>query len=173
MTSGYIEVKRNSGVQPTQISLISPRYTRSVSYSWAPIWTFLNTFVCILFYKLYLHLQFTDIDLEHHYLFSLTRSPCNNVNKWYNNSLLSLLPPNTNSANVRVLTPNVTLQTSLTGRWMGPEGVDTVSNVALSYFTTNFAGLYSFSVTNWEGNQVVAIQINISATGMISMIECK
>ena len=56
---------------------------------------------------------------------------------------------------------------------MGPDGVDTVSNVALSYFTTNFAGLYSFNVTSWEGNQVVAIQISISATGMISLIEFK
>ena len=75
-------------------------------------------------------------------------------------------PQGSNTANIRVLTDNVFLQTQLRGRWVAPENVSTTDkSISFPYFTVDHAGLYRFYVAGWDSNEVLAIQIYISATG--------
>ena len=81
----------------------------------------------------------------------------------------SLLPPNLNSASVTVLTQNVVLSTNLAGRWQRPDNSSVASNtLTFSTFYVTQGGLYKFYVDNWDGQQTLAIQLNIIVIGMIS-----
>ena len=78
----------------------------------------------------------------------------------------SLLPPSTNTASVRVLSQNVRLQTNLIGKWKRPDNAEVTSDtIAFFVFTVSDAGLYQFFVTSGNGNETLAIQINITVTG--------
>ena len=78
----------------------------------------------------------------------------------------SARPQASNTANIRVLTDNVILQTELEGRWETPGNVSTTDKfIPFPYFTVDHAGLYRFYVTGWDSNEVLAIQIVISVTG--------
>ena len=79
----------------------------------------------------------------------------------------SARPQGSNTANIRVLTDNVILQTELEGRWETPGNVSTTDkSISFPYFTADHAGLYRFYVAGWDSNEVLAIQILISATGI-------
>ena len=86
----------------------------------------------------------------------------------------SFLPPSTNTASVRVLSQNVTLQTNLIGKWKRPDNTEVISdNITFSVFTANYAGLYQFYVTSFiNGNESLAIQIRITATGLVGIFNC-
>ena len=71
-----------------------------------------------------------------------------------------------NTADIRVLTQDFSIQANLIGMWEGPDGSLISDNpIVYSVFTANLAGLYTFNVSNWEGNQVIAISVTISAIG--------
>ena len=71
-----------------------------------------------------------------------------------------------NTADIRVLTQDVGIQANLIGMWEGPDGALISDNpIVYSVFTANLAGLYNFKVSNWEGNQVIAISVTLSAIG--------
>ena len=78
----------------------------------------------------------------------------------------SLLAPDMNRADVEVLTQNVIVSTNLVGRWQIPDD-SFVSDNSLTFSIFNQAdeGLYKFYVTNWNGEQTLAIQITISVIG--------
>ena len=79
----------------------------------------------------------------------------------------SLLPPSTNTASVRVLSQNVTLQTNLIGKWRRPDNTEVTSDsTTFSVFTADHAGLYQFYVTSFiNRSEALSIQIMITATG--------
>ena len=79
----------------------------------------------------------------------------------------SLLPPGINRADVEVLTQNVVLSTNLVGRWLTPSNSSVVTNtINFLLFHQTDEGLYEFYVANWDGEQTLAIRINISILGM-------
>ena len=78
----------------------------------------------------------------------------------------SHLPPEVNRAEVEVLTHNVVLSTKLSGRWQKPDNSILLQNfITFPIFHQSDEGLYTFYVNTWNGNQVLAIQINISIIG--------
>ena len=78
----------------------------------------------------------------------------------------SLLAPEINKAEVTLLTHNVTLSTELVGRWQKPDYSFVTDNyLTFSIFHQFNEGLYKFYVTDLNGEQALAIQINISITG--------
>ena len=81
----------------------------------------------------------------------------------------TLLPPNTNTASIRVMSQNVTLQTNLIGKWRRPNNTEVTSNnVTFPMFTANYAGLYRFYVINWRKAEVLVIQIILSPNSKIA-----
>ena len=73
----------------------------------------------------------------------------------------AVLYPQTNSASVRVLSLNVTLQTDVTGKWRRPDSTEVDSNsITFPTFTLINAGFYTFYANNSE-----AIRILINTTG--------
>ena len=87
------------------------------------------------------------------------------LNNGSNNSF-SLLPPNMNSASVTVHTQNVVLSTNLAGRWQRLDNSSVASNtLTFSTFYVSQGGVYKFYVDNWEGQQTLAIQIDITLDG--------
>ena len=78
----------------------------------------------------------------------------------------SLLPPDINRVNIEVLTMNVNLSTNLVGRWQKTDN-STVSQNVITFpiFHQSDEGLYKFYVNSWNGNQTLAIQIEISIIG--------
>ena len=71
-----------------------------------------------------------------------------------------------NRADVEVLTQNVVMSTNLVGRWQLPDDNFVVDNsLTFSIFNQTDEGLYKFYVTNWDGEQTLAIQIIISIIG--------
>ena len=80
----------------------------------------------------------------------------------------SLLPPDTNNAEVEVLTQNVVLSTNLVGRWYRPDNSYVTQNsLTFTIFHQTNEGLYKFYVTDWNGELTLAIQIDISIMGML------
>ena len=78
----------------------------------------------------------------------------------------SLLPPAVNRADIPILTQNVTLSTNLVGRWQIPDGSYVNSDsITIPTLYVSHAGLYKFYVTNWDGDWILAIQIEISPVG--------
>ena len=78
----------------------------------------------------------------------------------------SLLAPDMNRADVEVLTENVIVSTNLVGRWQIPDDSFVSDNsLTFSIFNQTDEGLYKFYVTNWNGEQTLAIQIIISVIG--------
>ena len=78
----------------------------------------------------------------------------------------SLLAPDMNRADVEVLTQNVIVSTNLVGRWKIPDDSFVANNsLTFSIFNQTDEGLYKFYVTNWNGEQTLAIQIIISVIG--------
>ena len=77
-----------------------------------------------------------------------------------------------NNASFRVFTQNISLGINLRigsyGRWDTPIVPEiTSSSTMIPIFTADLAGSYKFHVTNYLNTDMVAIQIQISATGKI------
>ena len=79
----------------------------------------------------------------------------------------SLLPPSNNTASVRVLSQNVTLQTNLIGKWRRPDNTEVNSDsITFPVFTADHAGFYQFFVASFiDRSEALAILIIITATG--------
>ena len=83
----------------------------------------------------------------------------------------TLLPPMINTADITIFSQNIKLQVNLftqssLGRWDTPLSPEiTTQSMTFPEFTANLAGLYKFYVTNFLGNEELAIQIEISAIG--------
>ena len=83
----------------------------------------------------------------------------------------SLTFPDTNRADITVLSQNVKLQANLVGRWELPDGSSVAdSKIEFQSFTKDLAGLYKFHVTSWDRSEVIAIQIEISAIGRSHLV---
>ena len=77
-----------------------------------------------------------------------------------------------NNASFRVFTQDISLWINLRigsyGKWDTPIVPEiTSSSIVIPEFTADLAGSYSFHVTNYLNNYMLAIQINLSATGKI------
>ena len=73
---------------------------------------------------------------------------------------------NANTADITILSKNVMLQVNIKGRWELPDGSSNTENVIeFELFTKDLAGVYKFYVSSWDGSEVLAIQIEISAVG--------
>ena len=86
-----------------------------------------------------------------------------------NNSLntFSLLPPVINRADVKLLTRDVVLSTNLVGRWQTPDNAtETQNSLIFPIFAQSDEGMYRFYVTDWTGEETLAIQIIISIIGL-------
>ena len=87
----------------------------------------------------------------------------------YNNGSIhtfSLLTSDTNRAEIEVLTLNVILSVNLVGRWQTPDGSFVIQNsLTLPIFYLSDEGLYKFYVTDWDEEQLLAIEIDISVKG--------
>ena len=80
----------------------------------------------------------------------------------------SLLPPDTNIAEIKVLTQNILLSTNLVGRWYRPDdSFVTHNSLTFTIFHQTNEGMYRFYVTDWNGELTLAIQIDISIMGML------
>ena len=78
----------------------------------------------------------------------------------------SLLPSDTNRAEIEVLMLNVILSVNLVGRWQTPDGSSVLqSSLTVPIFYLSDEGLYRFYVTDWNGEQELAIEIAISVIG--------
>ncbi|KAI6650360.1 hypothetical protein LOD99_6037 [Oopsacas minuta] len=78
----------------------------------------------------------------------------------------SMLPTasEANNADIMALSKNVTLGINLVGEWKFPNGSRSQSNpLVLELFTANLAGVYEFYITDWNGVDILAIQITLSA----------
>ena len=80
----------------------------------------------------------------------------------------SLLPPQINRADVNLLTQDVILSTNLVGRWQKPDDTFvTDDSLTFSIFHQSDEGLYKFYVTNWDGEEILVIQIHLTINGML------
>ena len=58
------------------------------------------------------------------------------------------------------------LQVNIRGRWIFLDGSSNTESVTeFELFTKDLAGVYKFYVSSWDGSEVLAIQIEISAVG--------
>ncbi|KAI6647146.1 hypothetical protein LOD99_8882 [Oopsacas minuta] len=76
------------------------------------------------------------------------------------------LPPNSNTAEIIVLTQDVTLEANITGIWQRPDKTYSTDNtINFDVFTVAYVGLYKFYAGDVNGD--VSIQIDISATAQL------
>ena len=113
-----------------------------------------------MYHDLLLYISIPSIILS-----SSTGPPLITLSRGSMNSF-SLLPPQMNRADVNLLTQDVILSTNLVGRWQKPDdSFVTDDTLTFSIFHQSDEGLYKFYVTNWDGDETLAIQINISVVG--------
>ena len=73
-----------------------------------------------------------------------------------------------NRADVNLLTQDVILSTNLVGRWQKPDdSFVTDDSLTFSIFHQSDEGLYKFYVTDWDGDETLAIQIYLAINGML------
>ena len=86
----------------------------------------------------------------------------------------SALYPARNTIPLKVRTEDFSLSANLTGRWKLPD--DTLRSVqSISYVTLRFQyfGLYQYLINNWDGDEVVAIQITLIPDGNLKLAMAK
>ena len=80
----------------------------------------------------------------------------------------SLLPPDINRADIKLLTQDVVLSTNLVGRWQKPDDSFVTDDfLTFSIFHQSDEGLYKFYVTDWDGDETLAIQIYLAVNGSL------
>ena len=73
--------------------------------------------------------------------------------------------PSINTATIPLSTQEVTLSTNLVGKWNIPGDTNTSSStVDIGTFIEADSGLYTFYTNNWDGVEVIAMQITISSS---------
>ena len=71
--------------------------------------------------------------------------------------------PSMNIATIQLLTQEVSLSTNLVGKWNIPGDTNTSSStVDIGTFIEAESGLYTFYTNNWDGVEVIAMQIYVS-----------
>ena len=74
--------------------------------------------------------------------------------------------PNTNKGAIKVFSKDAVLQTDLQGIWELPNGSSVADSlIQFELFTRALIGEYNFYVIRWNGSEVIAIEIEISASG--------
>ena len=78
--------------------------------------------------------------------------------------------PDTNTADIMVLSQDVTLQANLEGRWQLPDGSSvTGKSLVIEQFMKNLA-VYEFYTAGLKDTEVLAMQIELTAIGEYSNI---
>ncbi|KAI6647144.1 hypothetical protein LOD99_8880 [Oopsacas minuta] len=72
--------------------------------------------------------------------------------------------PVMNNIEIPIGIKNISIPDNIEGRWMLPDGSYSFNTVAISTFTSQNKGVYKLYITNWDGQEVCAIQINITET---------
>ena len=71
-----------------------------------------------------------------------------------------------NTADIMILSQNVTIRANFSGKWELPDGSSLIGKlIQIELFTRNLAGLYKFYIVGLEGTEILAIQIEITAIG--------
>ena len=79
--------------------------------------------------------------------------------------------PTTNEVSIPLSTQEVSLSTNIVGKWNIPEDTNTSSStVDIGTFIEADTGLYTFYTNNWDGAEVIAMQITISSSPALSGI---
>ena len=84
--------------------------------------------------------------------------------------------PAENSITVPISTRNITLSINIDGKWNLPDNSNSSNSVlSIAIFGTANAGLYKFYISNWDGVEQIAIQLQIIPIqpGMFAMVEIK
>ena len=79
-----------------------------------------------------------------------------------------------NNVSIPLSTEEVSLSTNIDGKWNIPGDTNTSSStVDVGTFMGADAGLYTFYTNNWDGVEVIAMQINIlsspALTGILAL----
>ena len=73
--------------------------------------------------------------------------------------------PTTNEVSISLSTKEVFLSTNLVGKWNIPGDTNiSSSTVDIGTFAGADTGLYTFYIYNWDGIEVIAMQITISSS---------
>ena len=73
--------------------------------------------------------------------------------------------PTTNEVSISLSTQEVSLSTNLVGKWNTSGDTNTSrSTVDIGTFTEADTGLYTLYTNNWDGVEVIAMQITISSS---------
>ena len=106
------------------------------------------------------------LTIQNHLNILLTGPPAVTLSNGSTN-IYSLLAPDTNGAEVTVLTQDVTLSVNLVGKWQMPNNSFVIgSSINFPIFYLPDEGLYKFYISDWYGQQLLAIQISIVISGM-------
>ncbi|KAI6647147.1 Receptor-type tyrosine-protein phosphatase C-like [Oopsacas minuta] len=77
---------------------------------------------------------------------------------------VSSVYPVMNNIEIPIGIKNISISNNIEGRWMLPDGSYQFFTLAISTFTSQNNGVYKLYITNWDGLEVCAIQINITVT---------
>ncbi|KAI6658178.1 Macrophage mannose receptor 1 [Oopsacas minuta] len=72
--------------------------------------------------------------------------------------------PVMNNIEIPIGITNISISNTIEGRWMLPDGSYSFSTLEILTFTSQYKGVYKLYITNWDGLEVCAIQINITVT---------
>ena len=79
--------------------------------------------------------------------------------------------PTTNEVTIPLSTQEVSLSTNLDGKWNIPGDTNTSSSIVdIETFIEADTGIYTFYTNNWDGAEVIAMQITISSSPALSGI---
>ena len=79
--------------------------------------------------------------------------------------------PSMNTAAIPLSNQQVSLSTNLVGKWNTPEDTNiSSSTVDFGIFMGAGTGLYTFYTNNWDGVEVIAMQITISSSPALTGI---
>ena len=99
-------------------------------------------------------------------IFCCTLVPTLTVSPTESSNQFSAVYPANNSISLKVRTVDFSLSANLQGRWRLPDDTFT-SEQSISYQTLDYQyfGLYQYLIVNWDGNEVIAIQITLIRDG--------
>ena len=78
----------------------------------------------------------------------------------------SALYPTNNTISLKVRTEDFSLSANLPGRWRFPDETF-IDEQSISYQSLDYQyfGLYQYLINNWDGNEVIALQITLIRDG--------
>ena len=92
------------------------------------------------------------------------------------NETLSSVYPAENSITVPISTRDITLSINIDGKWNLPDNSNSSNSVlSIAIVSTADPGLYKFYISNWDGEEQIAMQLQIIPIqpGMFAMVEIK